>query len=282
MVAEQKFFFKFYYIGGKDFYGSQRQKILPSIEENLINKFKEKNYIDDTQSSKFESASRTDRYVSARGAVFSLITKKKPVLMELNSSLPKDIGLWAYSLVPSDYSPRFNAILRHYKYIVPQPFSYLKKKYNINIRVMEKACRALIGNHDFLNFSKRSKEKKKTIRDMKFVDLNLINDSLILEFKSKAFLRQQIRRIVKKILELGMGDITFTEFINLLDTSEYVSYEPADPKGLILWDIEYDKNIKFMIDKKSIDRLNYHFQSQEYKYWLQYNLFNIMQKNDFS
>ncbi|MBY8983203.1 MAG: tRNA pseudouridine(38-40) synthase TruA [Candidatus Lokiarchaeota archaeon] len=282
MFTERKFFFKFYYIGGYKFHGSQRQGSIPSIEKSLIDVLIEKNYINEVRSSEFQSASRTDRYVSARGAVFSLKTKKKPILMEINSSLPKEIGLWAYTPVPDNYSPRFNAILRYYKYIVPYPYSYLKRMYNIDLDLMKKACDIIKGTHNFQNFSKKSNEFIKNIREMKYVSLEFENDVLTMDFKSQGFLRQQIRRIVKKILELGMGEITLNDFKKLFDTSKNISYQPADPNGLILWDIEYDSNVHFIVDEKSLKRLHQFFHNQMYDYWIRYNLFNIMQKYDFS
>ncbi|MBY9007690.1 MAG: tRNA pseudouridine(38-40) synthase TruA [Candidatus Lokiarchaeota archaeon] len=282
MTIERKYFIKYYYIGVDGFYGSQRQTNHPSIEESIVNALKIKNYIKDTKSSEFRSASRTDRYVSARGAVFSFKIKKNLVLMEINSALPKEIGLWSYAMVPNDYSPRFNAIQRHYKYIFPYPISYLKKNYSIDLDIMKNACEYLKGVHNFKNFSKRNKELTKETREMKYVKLNVNDDVLSIDFKSQGFLRQQIRRIIKKIFELGNGEITFNDFIDLFDTQEYISYEPADPRGLILWDIEYDLNVKFIVDEKSINRLNQYFHFQKYDYWLNYNLFNMMQKYDFS
>ncbi|MBN1215262.1 MAG: tRNA pseudouridine(38-40) synthase TruA [Candidatus Lokiarchaeota archaeon] len=279
---EKKYFVKCYYFGIDFFYGSQRQSHHNSIEETIINVLKSKNYIRDIKSSEFSFASRTDRYVSARGAVFSFKSNKNIILMEINSSLPKEIGLWAYAIVPNDYSPRFSAIQRHYKYIFPFPISYMKEIFSINLNLIEKACEYIKGDHDFTNFSKRGKKFTKNIREMKDVKLDLKNDVLSIDFKSKGFLRQQIRRIVKKIFELGNGIISFNEFIELFNKKEYISYEPADPRGLILWDIEYNTNIKFIIDKRSIERLNRFFLIQKYKHWLNYNLFNIMQEHDFS
>ena len=214
MVNEIKYFIKCYYIGIDKYYGSQRQNHYLSIEENIINTLKLKHYIKDIISSEFSSASRTDRYVSARGAVFSFKSNKKLVLMEINSSLPKEIGLWAYAIVPNDYSPRFNATQRHYKYIFSYPLNYLKKKFFIDLEIMKKACEYLKGEHNFKNFSKRKKEEIKEVREMKYVNLSVYNNLLIIDFKSQGFLRQQIRRMAKKIFELGIGDITFDDFIN--------------------------------------------------------------------
>ena len=108
----------------------------------------EKNYIHDVKTSNFEVASRTDRYVSARGAIFSITTNKKPILMEINSGLPKEIGLWGIAEVPLDFAPRFNAVLRHYKYIVSEPLPYLQRNQPVDLELMKQACRQIEGKHE--------------------------------------------------------------------------------------------------------------------------------------
>jgi len=109
-----------------------------------------------------------------------------------------------------------------------------------------------------------------------------MDDYIIFDFKSRAFLRQQVRRMVKKILELGAGEINYEEFLQLFDDSVENSYQPADPKGLILWDIKYDDNIKFKVDLKSRKRLNNYFLIQEIRYAHKQQLFRIFQQNNIS
>jgi len=117
---------------------------------------------------------------------------------------------------------------------------------------------------------------------MDSVSLSVLNDYIVFDFKSRAFLRQQVRRMVRKILELGIGDINYEQFLKLFDDSIEMSYQPADPKGLILWDVKYDDIIKFKIDLKSKERLNHYFLIQENRYAHKQQLFRILQQNNFS
>jgi len=279
-MAKSKFLFKIYYIGKKKYYGSQRQCDFLTIEQCLLRALKKRGYIHKLNNIDFEFASRTDRFVSARGAYFSCTTEKPPILMEINSSLPKEIGVWAYTKVPLQFSSRHGAILRHYVYIVPTPLSYLQKSSGINI--MKKACKELEGRHDFVNFSKTEAGAINTIRDMDSVILSIQNDYLVFHFKSKAFLRQQVRRMVKKILELGKGEILYNDFIDLFDNSKVFSYQPADPKGLILWDIKFDHKIKLKEDPKSKERMNNFFLEKELYFGLKHQLFRTLQQHNFS
>jgi len=278
----KRYLFKFYYTGSKKFFGSQRQKDLLTVEGCLLNTLKETKYIESMERSKIEFASRTDRFVSAKGNAFAFNTLKLPILMEINRALPNEIGLWAYREVPQNFFSRYNAVYRHYKYIVPQTLTFLKKKKNIDVNLMHKACKKLVGKHNFRNFAKIEKSEKKFIRDMDSVNLSILNDYIVFDFKSRAFLRQQIRRMVRKILELGIGDINYEQFLKLFDDSIDMSYQPADPKGLILWDVKYDDSIKFKIDLKSKERLNHYFLIQENRYAHKHQLFRILQQNNFS
>jgi len=268
-----RYLFKFYYIGLKRFYGSQRQPSKLTIEDCLIEAFLKKRYINNLEDSGFEVASRTDRFVSARGAIFSIKTNKVPILMEINSILPKQIGLWAYTPVPLPYLSRFNAEYRHYKYFMP----FTK---NLNLKVIKKACKELEGRHDFKNFSKRENKEINTIRDMISVNFGIREHFIIFNFKSKAFLRQQIRRIVAKLIELGLNIISFDDFRELFNSHEYISYQPANATGLILWDIVYGKDIEFIYDNKSLERMKNIFFKLEQESNQKRFLFKIMQHND--
>jgi len=273
-----RFFFKFYYIALDKYYGSQRQKDVLTIEDRVIKTLKERGYIHDVNASQFESASRTDRYVSARGAVFATNMLRDPILMELNAHLPNEIGIWAYCKVPNNYSPRFEAQMRHYRYIVQWPFSFLKKKYNFDFSLVNRACKKLEGVHDFQNFSKRDSSTDNTIRDMKSIETSTVDEVIIIDFKSEAFLRQQIRRIAQKLIELGKGELSYEAFAKLLDPSEFKSFQPANPKGLILWDINYDNDIvDFKIDEKSVSRMNNFLFDRKMRSFLNYNLFSLIE-----
>ncbi len=281
-MEKNRYLFKMYYFGKSKYFGSQRQPNLLTIEDCVLEALINKKYIKNVKDSGFEASSRTDRFVSARGACFTCILKKKPILMEINSALPFEIGVWAYVKVPLNFLSRYNAISRHYIYMVPISLSTYQKTKPINIEVMQKACNKLVGKHDFINFSKREKNETVTARDMDLVELSINNGYLIFQFKSRAFLRQQVRRMVKKILELGMGEIQYEEFLKLLDPTQPISYQPANPKGLILWDVKYGDEIQIKEDKKSKERMEKFFVNNEIISGFKQELFRILQHNDFS
>ncbi|MHA1328116.1 MAG: hypothetical protein ACTSRH_12470, partial [Promethearchaeota archaeon] len=134
---------------------------------------------------------------------------------------------------------------------------------------------------DFSNFAKRTKEHVNPIRTLNNITLKKKKDFIIIDFKSRAFLRQQVRRMVAKILDVGAQRMTLNNFLELFDSNQFKSYEPADPRGLILWDIKYYKNIEFIIDQRSKTRMFDYFQEKERKSALKLNLFRSLQHDDF-
>ncbi len=279
---KKKYLIKFYYLGARKFFGSQRQTKELTVERCILNVLKKKGYIENEKDSEFESASRTDRLVSAKGAAFSFLSNKAPILMEINSELPLEIGVHAYAEVPVDFSSRHNAIYRHYKYLVPLSLLLVNGDSSFDTKILSKACKELEGQHDFINFSKINKVKENTVRKLISVNFYIDDEFLVFDIKGYAFLRQQIRRMVKKVVELGKGLITFDQFLELFDTSKKFSYQPIDPIGLILWDVVYDTRVILHSDIKSVRRMEEYFLDQEHNYRRKQKLFEILQHSDFS
>ncbi len=255
MQEKQRYFVKTYYIGD-NYYGSQRQDREESIEGAIITALKEKDYIKDEKESIFEAASRTDRFVSARGAVFSFISQKKFYPEELNTVLPLDIGVWSHAVVPLDYMPRRKAISRQYKYVVEHSIHWYEKNFDFNIDLIRKGCELLQGRHDFVNFAKKDKNNEKnTVKDLQTIQFSILNNYIVIDLISRSFLRQQVRRMVKKLIELGTNVISIEEFNSLLDPTKSFSYKPASAKGLILWDVQYTPEIVFTSNNKGLQRM---------------------------
>ena len=280
-MPSKRYLFKFYYIGSENYYGSQRQNGLETIEDSLINALITKGYIIDSNSSGFEVASRTDKLVSARGSIFSCIVKKEPILMEINSALPRDIGIWACTEVPEPFLSRYNAIHREYKYILPLKYFKDGGNLKLNLTAIKRGCKLTNGRHDFKNFYKSSADiEEKTVRDL---SLSVIKQGeiLIFSFRSRAFLRQQIRKIMAKLIELGKKEINLKDYSETLNSTKEYSFPPADPNGLILWDISYGTKFKFNIDQKSFERMMEYVNKNYLYHKKRTKLFDIFQQDYF-
>ncbi|GAH11589.1 unnamed protein product, partial [marine sediment metagenome] len=68
------------YYEGERFYGYQRQSNVLTVEGTIIDALIKTKYIEDSDTSQFKSASRTDREVNALGNVFAFNTNKELIL----------------------------------------------------------------------------------------------------------------------------------------------------------------------------------------------------------
>ena len=105
----------------------------------LIHSFKENNY---------KGCSRTDHGVNAISNIFFINCIKKPNLSQLNYYLPKDITIWSFIQISSNFNPR-KAIHKKYRYYLPKT---LIKDPNQLDKLQD-----YLGTHDFTAFIKKSK-----------------------------------------------------------------------------------------------------------------------------
>ncbi len=120
-----------------------------------VNLIKNKNDIKELNYSK---SGRTDKKVSATGNVFSMTLNISPkenfsLIRRINSNLPKNIVILGYTPVPFNFCARKSTFSRTYHFYF---FSG-----DLDLNKMNQACKYLIGEHDFINFCKYTKEYDK-------------------------------------------------------------------------------------------------------------------------
>ncbi|MHA1299752.1 MAG: tRNA pseudouridine(38-40) synthase TruA [Candidatus Helarchaeota archaeon] len=239
---------KVFYLGD-NYRGFQLQPNVETIEGKIRAALKKAMLIDDEMDSSIQGASRTDALVHALGNVIAFNTEKRVIIPQVNHYLPNDIIIWAKKEVNDSFSPRFEAIKRHYKYIT--------RYRGENINEMELEAKNFIGTHDFKNFSKKG-DNKNTIREIFEIKITQENDFLIFDVIGKAFLYQMVRRMIKILLEVGKGSITEKKvkfhLVNEIEASKRISPAPLKNEGaLILWDVIYP--FEFEIDQYSFKKL---------------------------
>ncbi|MHA1729992.1 MAG: tRNA pseudouridine synthase A [Promethearchaeota archaeon] len=278
-MPDSYYYIKIFYIGD-NYYGTARQPGLKTIEGQIINALRQKGYIpkeDYLGRIPVHIAGRTDRFVHARTMVFGFLNFRKLFFpMEINSVLSEDIMIWAYSLVHNREEimnlvklqntndsiekhdlnnlilknvkhPRNNAKLRHYKY-------FHREDNGFDFKKIKMASKKLLGTHNFSNFCK-PEENRKTIRRIDRIDIERTDEFLIFNFKAPSFLWKQIRKTIDVLLKIGNGEWPINYIEKLFNPNEkkisaMIENAPAD--RLILWDIVYPKDIKFIKCEKSI------------------------------
>ncbi|WP_297898038.1 tRNA pseudouridine(38-40) synthase TruA [Methanobrevibacter sp.] len=153
---------------GTNFHGFQRQPKHRTVEGEMIYTLKKLGYIDDLESSKFGIAGRTDRGVHSIGNVISFMSEREVMVNHINNKLPDDIQIIAKAPVRYGFKPRY-AQSKHYRYVFFEE--------GLDISSMKKLAKLFEGEHDFVNFSKRNKSQKTTIRNISKINIITNNET---------------------------------------------------------------------------------------------------------
>jgi tRNA pseudouridine38-40 synthase len=248
--------YKFGYFG-ENFFGSQYQPNLRTVEGELFRAFNELGI--DPGLARYRCSSRTDAGVHALGNVFAIdVEIKKCFPRVLNSKLPEDITVWAWAKVDDDFDPRKQAVSRVYSYVL--------LKSDVDVSVMRKAASMIEGTHDFSNFTKKFSESSSNIRTLRSVDVRIDDKFITIELEGNAFTWNMVRNIATALEMIGKGvrDLNWLE--SMLTPEKYTErMEPSPPYGLVLKDVRYS-DVEFEVDeyawnmfkKRLTSRLSYH------------------------
>ena len=195
-------------------------------------------------------AGRTDTGVHATGLGVHFDTawsKSAEVLQRaLNAVLPTDIAIRQLVLVPPDFSSRFSAKSRVYRYaIINQAIrAPLAERYALRVAepldadAMNAAARSLIGQHDFGAFGSPP-HGDNTVREMYRAQVRREAERVNVELEANAFLYRMVRRIVGTLILVGKGSLSVGEFRDVLENKRRAG-ESVPPHGLCLIQVKYD------------------------------------------
>src|ERR1035437_6203811 len=210
---------------GANYYGFQLQSTLPTIQEQIEKALERLT----GEKTRLASASRTDTGVHAKGQVVSFRTNStlatRVFVDGLNYYLPKDIAVKSAHLVADSFDVRRRAVSREYRYYVlnsptrsplRERFCY-RVKGSINSGLMDQACAALIGVHDFASFASHVEDKtKSTVRQVYQANIERDGEMVVFNMEANAFLTHQIRNTVGALLRIGLGRLSMEEFNNII------------------------------------------------------------------
>lgn len=217
-------------------------------------------------------AGRTDAGVHAWGQVLNFTVAAEPweelhrrgglarLQRSINARLGPHVVARRVDLAPADFSARFSATGRRYRYTVvnrdvPDPFLagtawWVNKP--LDLPAMARACPRLVGEHDFSSFCRAPKPTEhnpepslvRRITGARWHDLGSTHGDGVLRFdiEGSAFCHQQVRSIVGFLVAVGMGRRDAEEVDAVLAARDRNAAEqPAPPHGLVLWQVDYDQ-----------------------------------------
>ena len=234
---------------GSNFNGFQKQNNYRSVEQE-INDVLTKMHKHEV---KIVGAGRTDKDVHAFGQVFHFETDKKIPCKNLkkamNEMLPLSIQIKGCSIVKDDFHARYSAHKKVYVYKIKNTdvknvfenryYAYIKE--NIDINLLNEACKLFIGKHNFKNFTTNKIEEVESF-DKTIYDVNVkeSKNKIEITFYGSGFLRYQVRMMVGALIVVSTKRKPI-EFISKLlkdNVDEKCSYK-ADPQGLYLKKVIY-------------------------------------------
>ncbi len=201
-------------------------------------------------------ASRTDSGAHARGQVCHFDTEvgipPEKWAQVLTRRLPNDLVVVGSGAVGSDFSARFMARDRFYRYrIGTGPRDPFRSRYvhtfgrALDVNAMQRAANHLLGRHDFLAFTEELEPTvTNTVRELYSFKVSQRRDEVWVDVVGTAFLRGMMRRMAGALLQVGRGSRPVEEVSKLLtkegqETLEWPVVLPA--RGLCLMRVRYGR-----------------------------------------
>ncbi|NTV45507.1 MAG: tRNA pseudouridine(38-40) synthase TruA [Chlorobiales bacterium] len=234
---------------GTDFAGWQRQpqnthqKTIQGELERVLNQVLRES-IDVT------AAGRTDAGVHAKGQVANFMTNSAMdagrLCYALNCLLPDTIKIMSLEETVADFSARFDASVRIYRYfIITEPSAILSRfaalyHYDFDLAKMQACADMIHGKHDFTSFSKAGAQTKTRICTVTQARWIKRSGKLMFEISANRFLHSMVRLLVGTMIEVGNGKISVEEFALIFSAKDVCEASPAaKAEGLFLWRVEY-------------------------------------------
>jgi len=235
---------------GTNYNGWQIQRKGKTIQgriQNTISKiFKEKvNII---------GSGRTDSGVhaleqSAHFDVKNKIQNIDKIIKSLNYFLNnKMISIIDIKRKKNNFHARYSAKERIYLYIIRNRVSpsilnkdrewHIRKKLDLNL--IKKGSKKLIGKHDFSTFRSSNCSAKSPVRTINEIIIRKSKDQIKIKFKSKSFLKNQVRSMVGCLKYLGEKKWSLKKFAKIIKMKDRRKVAPPAPAhGLYLEKIIY-------------------------------------------
>jgi tRNA pseudouridine38-40 synthase len=235
---------------GSKFLGWQKQKhstcsVQETIESAICN-FSHKKVM-------LYCGGRTDAGVHALGQVahFDINKEFEPYRIRnaANYHLQSTgIAIIDAEIVNKTFHARFSAKQRHYEYRIINRYAptvleagYVWQIFKpLDIEIMCKAARYLLGKHDFSSFRSKYCQSQSPVKTIDNIEIIQNKDHLYIRISALSFLHNQVRIIVGTLVEFGRNSVDPEQILKILNSRKrgYAGIT-APPYGLYLIGIDY-------------------------------------------
>ena len=148
---------------------------------------------------------------------------------------------------------------------------HIRKK--LDVKVMKKGAKILLGTHDFSTFRTSSCEAKSPIKTIEKISIKKSRNKITLKFVSKSFLQQQVRSMVGCLKYVAEKKWNVKKFEKVFKSKKRILCAPPAPAhGLFLEKVIgwTQRESRFLFEhalplKWCLDKLNwskYHFRKR--------------------
>ena len=146
------------------------------------------------------------------------------------------------------FHARYSAKARIYRYVIlnRKTGSVLKNKRcwhiikKLNLEMMKKGAKKLIGTKDFSTFRSSSCSAKTPVRTIKSIKFLTKKDIIEIEIKAQSFLQNQVRSMVGCLKYVGENKWSIQKFDKIIKSKKRINCAPPAPaEGLYLTKVIY-------------------------------------------
>jgi tRNA pseudouridine38-40 synthase len=248
------------YFGWQDLGTSEQKPTVQASIQQILRK------ICKYQNCTISAASRTDSGVHAQGQVvkiaIGIAIESGKLLRGMNSLLPDDIRILQCEPCAAEFNSNKDSKSKEYHYYfctdpiynpVLNDFvahiscdSKASATGQLDIELMQRACKLFIGGHDFYNFARRDANISSTFRTIISCEIlqaqpsTFGNKIYYLKIVGNGFLRHMVRYIAGALFALGRGQLSLSDISEaLVDHKEEKISPRAKSHGLHLIQICY-------------------------------------------
>jgi tRNA pseudouridine38-40 synthase len=236
---------------GRAYHGWQRQKddlptIQKAIEDAATTVMKHRVIL--------HGAGRTDAGVHADGQVANFRTPNTSIPVTglrraINARLPGGIVIHSADEVPMGFHASRSATGKTYHYRIhtapTRPVALAGLVYHLphwplDVDMMSKAARRLVGTHDFAGLATSGDQRENTVRTIFTCQVAATGPEIGITVQGDGFLYNMVRNIVGTLVEIGRGHWAPTRIDEILAAADRSLAGPtAPPDGLSLQCVHY-------------------------------------------
>jgi len=199
---------------------------------------------------------RTDSGVHARAQAVTFLSPIDSIPVEkylfaLNAFLPPDVRINGARQVSEDFSARFSATSRTYRYFMYTGESPLASEmryvwsihHQPDLKTLNEMASCLRGEIDCATFAAAGDASLSTCRYLENAVFFTQGDKLVFEITANAFLWKMVRSITGSLIHFEKAGKDGDFFKSVLESHDRHRAGPTAPaQGLFLWDVSFEGN----------------------------------------